>query len=412
MLKALLFALFSTAALLAVLLLFAIDDSPLPSLNQGLTREDIQRAKQLLHVRPEERSQLKTVYLDQKDLNIAVSYLLDHFVENTTQVHFGQDRIDCQIAVFVPESLLGHYLDFSFSVRQVNDTIRLKSFKVGEISIPDPAANLVIPALVRYTPLNDYWQVLAQYVKDVRIGPQTLEISYLGSIVDAAKQLVIRKHAEYPNLHLYQQQINEIVGRHDPNWRLSLIDLLQPLFAVAYQNTPEADAIQENRAIIIAVASYIYKRDLRRYLPLGLVYSKEYPVFAYKRVDIPQHFIASALLAAVDSSLLVEKMGVDKELGDARQGSGFSFIDLSADIAGSRFGRMAIASQTQARLLQKLMAETKDYSAIVPDVQDLPEHMDEADFKQRFENVGSKRYKEIIAEIDKRLDTLPLYQPQ
>ncbi|TPQ26070.1 hypothetical protein [Methylomonas koyamae] len=410
MLKALLFALFSTAALLAVLLLFAIDDSPLPSLNQGLTRDDIQRAKQLLQVRPEERSQLKTVNLDQKDLNIAASYLLDHFVENTTQVHFGQDRIDCQIAVFVPETLFGHYLDFSFSVRQLNDTIRLKSFKVGEISIPDPAANLLIPALVIHTPLNDYWQVLTQYVKNVQIGPQTLEISYLGSIADAAKQLVIRKHAEYPNLHLYQQQINDIVNRHDPDWRLSLIELLQPLFATAYQNTPEADAIQENRAIIIAVASYIYKRDLRRFLPLGLVYSKEYPVFAYKRVDIPQHFIASALLAAVDASLLGERMGVDKELGDARQGSGFSFIDLSADMAGSRFGRMAIASQNKARLLQKLMAETKDYSAIIPEVQDLPEHMDEMDFKQRFERVGSKRYQEVISEIDKRLDDLPLYQ--
>ncbi|WFP51177.1 hypothetical protein PL263_03910 [Methylomonas sp. EFPC3] len=410
MLKALLFALFSTAALLAVLLLFAIDDSPLPSLNQGLTRDDIQRAKQLLQVRPEERSQLKTVNLDQKDLNIATSYLLDHFVENTTQVHFGQDRIDCQIAVFVPETLFGHYLDFSFSVRQLNDSIRLKSFKVGEISIPDPAANLLIPALVTHTPLNDYWQVLTQYVKNVQIGPQTLEISYLGSIADAAKQLVIRKHAEYPNLHLYQQQINDIVNRHDPDWRLSLIELLQPLFATAYQNTPEADAIQENRAIIIAVASYIYKRDLRRFLPVGLVYSKEYPVFAYKRVDIPQHFIASALLAAVDASLLGERMGVDKELGDARQGSGFSFIDLSADMAGSRFGRMAIASQTKARLLQKLMAETKDYSAIIPEVQDLPEHMDEMDFKQRFERVGSKRYQEVISEIDKRLDDLPLYQ--
>ncbi len=410
MLKALLFALFSTAALLAVVLLFAIDDSPLPSLNQGLTRDDIQRAKQLLQVRPEERSQLKTVNLDQKDLTIAASYLLDHFVENTTQVHFGQDRIDCQIAVFVPETLFGHYLDFSFSVRQLNDTIRLKSFKVGEISSPDPAANLLIPALVIHTPLNDYWQVLAQYVKNVRIGPQTLEISYLGSIVDAARQLVIRKHAEYPNLHLYQQQINDIVGRHDPNWRLSLIDLLQPLFASAYQNTPEADAIQENRAIIIAVASYVYKRDLRRFLPLGLVYSKEYPVFAYKRVDIPQHFIASALLAAVDSSLLGERMGIDKELGDARQGSGFSFIDLSADMAGNRFGRMAIASHAKARLLQKVMAETNDYSAFVPDVQDLPEHMDETDCKKRFERIGSKRYKEVISEIDKRLDDLPLYR--
>lgn len=410
MLRPLLYLLLSAAALLVVLLFFAIDDSPLLRIHQGLNRDDIQRAKQLLHVSPEERNQIKTVNLDQKDLNIAVSYLLNHFAENTTQIQFIDDRVAFQIAIFVPKSLWGKYLDFSFSLRQAGDTIRIKSFKVGEISIPDPVANVLIPAIVHHTPLNQYWLVLSQYVKNVRISPQALEISYLGSIVDAAKQLAIRKHREYPNLHLYQQQINEIVSQHDPSWRLSLNDLLQPLFRSAYQNTSEKNAIQENRAIIIAVGSYIYKHDLRRYLPLGLVYSKEYPVFAYKRVDIPQHFIASALLATVDSSLLGEQIGIDKELGDAQKGSGFSFIDLMADRAGSRFGQLAIASNSKARELQRIMSATKDYGSIIPNPQDLPEQMDEQTFKLKFDTIDSPAYRQLIEQIDSRIAALPLYQ--
>ncbi len=410
MLRFLLYTFFTTAILLAILLFFAIDDSPLLKIHQGLNREDIQRAKQLLHVAPEERNQLKTVSLDQKDLNIAVSYLLNHFVENTTQIQIANDRLLVQIAIFVPKSLWGRYLDFSFSLRQVGDSILIKSLKVGEISIPDPAANILIPAIVHNSPLAQHWQLLSQYVKQVRINPQALEISYLGSIVDAAKQLAIQKHRDYPNLHRYQQQINEIVSQHDPDWRLSLTDLLQPLFLSAYQQTSVDDAIQENRAIIIAVGSYIYKHDLRRYLPLGLVYSKEYPVFAYKRADIPQHFIASALLAIVDSSFLGEQIGIDKELGDAHKGSGFSFIDLMADRAGTRFGQLAIASPQEARELQKIMSSTKDYSAIIPDMLDLPENMDEQTFKLRFDAIGSSAYNQIIQQIDARINDLPLYQ--
>lgn len=408
--KILLYSLLTCLVLLSILLCFALDDSPQPKVLQGLNRDDIQRAKQLLHVAPEDRQSLKTVSLNQKDLNIAAGYLLSHFAENTTQIQILNDRIWFQIAVFVPKNPWGRYLDFSFSLKQIDDTVMIKSFKIGEISIPDRAANRLIPLIVHNTSLNQYWQAASQYVKNVRITPQTLDISYLGSIVDTAKRLAIRQHQDYPNLHLYQQQINDIVSRHDPAWRLSLSDLLQPLFLSAYQRSDDDNAIRENRAVIIAVASYVYKNELRRYLPLGLVYSKEYPVFAYKRIDIPQHFIASALLTAADSSLLSEQMAVDKEVGDAQQGSGFSFIDLSADRAGTRFGRLAIASPEQARELQRIMSAIKDYSAIIPDIQDLPEHMDEQTFRLKYGGVGSPAYLEAIRLIDKRIAALPLYR--
>ncbi|MGZ4999049.1 MAG: hypothetical protein ACXV7F_02030 [Methylomonas sp.] len=398
------------ALLLTILLCFALDDSPQPKIHQGMTHDDIQRAKQLLYVTPEDRQSIKTVNLNQKDLNIAASYLLSHFVENTTDIQILEDKITFQIAVFVPKNPWGRYLDFSFSLRQVGDSIRVKSFKIGEISIPDPTANRLIPLIVRSTFLNQYWLAGTEYIKKVQITPQTLDVSYLGSIVDAAKELAIKKHRNYPNLYLYQQQINDIVSRHDPEWRLSLSDLLQPLFLSAYQRSDENTAIQENRAVIIAVASYIYKNELRRYLPLGLVYSKEYPVFAYKRIDIPQHFIASALVTAVDSSLLSEQMGIDKEIGDAQQGSGFSFIDLTADRSGTQFGRLAIASPRQARALQRMMSEIKHYSAVIPDIQGLPEHMDEPTFKLQYEGVDSPAYREMIREIDSRIAALPLYQ--
>ena len=395
---------------IVVLLFFAIDDSPLLEIHHGFNRDDIQRAKQLLHIAPEDRDKVKTLNLNQNDINIAASYLLDHFVENTVQIRITGHTLFVQIAVFVPQSFWGRYLDFSFKLMQSNDDINIKSLKIGEISIPDAAANYLLRSVIRMPALGSYWQLATQYVQHVHITSGNVEIRYLGAMVDAARQLVMQKHRDYPNLHLYQQQINDIVAAHDPAWRLSLMNLLQPLFAAAFQRSDEDTAIQENRAVIIAVASYIYKHDLRRYLPLGLVYSKEYEVYAYKRVDIPQHFIASALIAAVDSSLLAEKMGIDKEFSDADGGSGFSFIDLTADRAGNKFGQFAIASPDQARQLQAFMAISKDYTDIIPNALDLPEHLDEASFKQRYQRADSPEYPNMLQEIDRRIRDLPVYK--
>lgn len=400
--------------LLNTLMMFATDDSPLLKMQHGLNRDDIQRAKQILQLTPEERSETKTILLNQKDINIAVSYLLNHFVENTVLIQLSENQVFAQIAVFMPKpTIWGRYLDFSFKLRQAGDgNIKIKSLKIGEISIPDPAANYFISAIMHTPPLKQYWQIGENYLRELRFTAEGIQVTYLGAIVDAAKQLVIQKHRDYPNLHIYQQQINDIVSQHDPAWRLSLMDLLQPLFLTAYERSTADTAIQENRAVIIAVGSYIYKYELRRYLPLGLIYNKEYQVFAYKRIDIPQHFIASALLASVDAAFLGEQLGVDKELGDAEKGSGFSFIDLTADRAGTRFGQMAVSSPKKARELQSILSKAQDYTVIIPDIQGLPEHMSAPSFKNRFGGTDSDAYHAMILEIDRRIDSLPLYQPR
>lgn len=409
-LKTTIYTLLGLFLLFAILMSFALDNIPLMPIDRGFNRDDIQRAKQILRVKPEERDQIKTLDLNQNDINIAASYLLNHFTENTVRIELEEDRVLIKIAVFVPQTLWGRYLDFSFKLLQKGDSIKIKSLKIGRISIPDPAANYLVQLAIHSPPLHQYWQLASHYIKSINISPGNVEISYLAAIVDEAKQMVTNKHRAYPNLHLYQQQINDITTQHDSNWRLSISDLLQPLFATAYQHSDQDTAIRENRAVIIAVASYIYKDELRNYLPLGLVYNKEYPVYAYKRVDIPQHFIASALLVAVDAAMLAEKAGEDKEIGDADRGSGFSFIDLTADRAGSRFGKMATSNPAQARRFQQRMATVQHYSEVIPDLLDLPEHMDEATFHQRFDKPDSKEYRTMTAEIDRRIEQLAIYR--
>jgi len=73
---------------------------------------------------------------------------------------------------------------------------------------------------------------------------------------------------------------------------------------------------------------------------------------------------------------------------------------------------MATSSPENARKMQKAMSEIKDYSDFMPDPRDLPEHMNEADFKQRFESVNSPVYQDILKQIDARISAAPIYNAQ
>jgi uncharacterized protein YfiM (DUF2279 family) len=124
---------------------------------------------------------------------------------------------------------------------------------------------------------------------------------------------------------------------------------------------------------------------------------------------LAQHFIASAAITASANGQLAQMMGEEKELSDANSGSGFSFIDLTADKAGTRFGEMATASSESARKLQKTMSEIHDYRDFMPDPTHFAEHMNEAEFKQRYGSTSSSTYLQVVKDIEARIAALPIY---
>jgi hypothetical protein len=143
-----------------------------------------------------------------------------------------------------------------------------------------------------------------------------------------------------------------------------------------------------------------------------LIYSKEYPVYAYKRIDIPEHFIGSAMIAAVGNGVISQQLGVDKEIGDAQRGSGFSFVDINSDKSGTRFGELATSSPESAQRIQNIMAEIKDYTAFIPDPHGLQEHMEESLFKELYVSVESSSYQAVINDINHRISSLEIYSPK
>ena len=121
------------------------------------------------------------------------------------------------------------------------------------------------------------------------------------------------------------------------------------------------------------------------------------------RSDLPLHYLISAALASTSGTSLADAVGLYKEMSDSRGGSGFSFNDLAADRAGTRFGERAMSD---AARLQAQLAPGLGESGLLPRIDDLPEALQAGALTRRFGGVGGDAYKQMLVEIESRLDTV------
>jgi hypothetical protein len=99
-----------------------------------------------------------------------------------------------------------------------------------------------------------------------------------------------------------------------------------------------------------------------------------------------------------------------KEIEDSRHGSGFSFNDIAADRAGTKFGEQAVARKASARKLQHRILSGLDDGDLMPAWSDLPEFMPEAEFKRRFGGIDAPAYRKMMQKIEQRVAALPVLQ--
>lgn len=187
------------------------------------------------------------------------------------------------------------------------------------------------------------------------------------------------------------------------------------LLQLAFVPPPDVsahDAVEHNATAIFALGVVLGHERLARYAGLDPDSDLVRAAVALRqgatlrgREDWPRHYCLSAALAVVESPFVSDLGGLLKEELDALgEGSGFSFADLAADRAGTRFAQAATASTeaalaTQARL--RAGFATDDY---FPSVSDLAENLSVDAFRRDYGAVGAERSRAKIDEIDARLD--------
>jgi hypothetical protein len=162
-------------------------------------------------------------------------------------------------------------------------------------------------------------------------------------------------------------------------------------------------------AVLTTLTLYVTGRSLSRWVRRASSWPRVPPrdVTLASREDLAKHFLVSALVSSQNGGALADAVGRTKEVDDSQFGSGFSFVDLAADRAGTRFGEFATGSPAQ---LQEAVSRGLTETDLMPSVADLPESMTAAQFAERFGAIGEPRYQAMMQRIESRLAALPLYR--
>ena len=192
--------------------------------------------------------------------------------------------------------------------------------------------------------------------------------------------------------------------------------VLQNAFRLAQVRSRVGDPVSENQAAILALAIMFGSAEVAvaagmpRPQNVAETAARIGPLTVLGREDWVKHFLVSAALVQVATADVSDVAGRVKEQLDARGGSGFSFADLLADRAGTRFGEALSADAASAEKVQQRLVSRYALSAFFPLTNALPEGLQQAQFQSGYGAVGSPQYRAIEAEIARQLAACDLYR--
>ena len=388
-----------------------------------LTTDDIARAKLLLRDH-DPRGKLpgitRAVLLSQRDLELLASQAGQRtggpLGEVQTRVRLQPGLALVQVSLPLAGTPLRGWLNLHAVLRQTDGLPAVERLRVGRLPVPGWLVEALLPRLLTALDLRAQGELAQRLVSRVVFGPQQLVLAYAWP--DNAEQALsdsLLPGSEQQRLKVYADRLarlsSELVPPGAAARPVSMAQLLRPVFALAHERSTDADsALRENRAALVALAFLVNGQGLSAIVPAARQWPQPRPlvITLAGRRDTPLHYLVSAALAAEGGSPLADAIGLYKEVADSRGGSGFSFNDIAADRAGTRLGQLAARSP---QALQARLAAPLTEADLLPSVADLPESLSEREFQRRYGGVGAPAYRRLMADIEARLDQLPLLAP-
>jgi hypothetical protein len=188
--------------------------------------------------------------------------------------------------------------------------------------------------------------------------------------------------------------------------------LMEIAFAYAEDNSHGRNPDFPNRAAILALGVILGEEKVSKVAKREVYIAKlsqaeelRSRITLYGRRDLSQHFWVSSALAVISSDRQSMTVGLAKEMMDSAGGSGFSFVDLTADRAGTLFALAATENEESARAIQVRIRNGAAISDFVPKLLDLPEGISNEDFQREYGGLRGDGTMRIVEEIRRRLVT-------
>ncbi len=296
--------------------------------------------------------------------------------------------------------------------------------RIGTIGFPPWLLHVLSPLATSVLNQDQRAQLIARATREIRVEPGSMQVTYgpldvspgrpgrlpRSSLVNDALRASLR--AQVDHLLLLFAAGSDL----DPEPSFNLC--LKTAFALARERSTRGNAVPENRAAIFALGILLGHPQIEDFL--GSILRDEDKekaqqiltrVLLHGRSDWTQHFCVSAAITALSDRTISAACGALKEELDAKTGgSGFSFADTLADRAGTVFAVQATRDEAAARALQDRLAGGFRIEEVCPPAADLPEGISEADLQLRYGGVGGEGYRQLLAEIERRVAACAAYR--
>ncbi len=412
----------AVASLVAVALVLAaaLDAAPVVAGATDVAADDVARVAELVRSHDPRRAaagRARVAVLRERDVEVAAGLLARRWLPAGARVRIGAGTARAAAALRAPPgpwtAVFGEWLNVEIDWVETAALPQVDRVRVGRLPLPPALAERALAIAARRAGLDDEVAVARGVVDGVRFVPGQAELQYTwreGSVARLFAGVVGAR--DLARLRAYHDRLVDLAAAPGSTWwpaPLPLPRLLASMFALANERSAAGgDAARENRAALTVLALYTVRRGVHTVAPAarGWPRPRALPVRLGGRDDFAQHFVVSAALAAEGGGALSQAFGVVKEIDDTRGGgSGFSFTDIAVDRAGTRFGRLAVL---QPDALQQRVAAGVDDAELLPRVDDLPEFLTDASLQRRYGGVGGDGYERLLAEIDRRVEALPL----
>ena len=400
-------------ALIAAIYL-AIDLHPTVRRASEITPGNIQSARQILAqndpLKPAYRTR-QSLTLSQQDLDLAANYLAYFYANGGARLAVRNGKIDLTASLRPPKLPVIFYFNIGAILSSSGASLQVEELRVGQLPLPGFVGDGLIKLIGARLIGTEAYDLVNDAVKRIEIRNGQIVVAYEWPAASTGKlSAAVISSADQERLRVYQERL-ALLNSAPQKRNVPLAELSVALFELATFRSQQSSAVDENRAALVVLAFYVNGISLGKLLPAANSWPRptEQVVTLNGRDDFAKHFTVSAALAGNAGSPLANAAALHKEITDSYAGSGFSFGDIAADHAGTRFGELAAGIISAKKLQQRLMSGITE-KAIMPATADLPEAMPEAEFKRRFGGVNGVEYKKMMAEIERRVAALPLYQ--
>ena len=397
---------------LAALVWFALAAQPAVNTNVNLSYQDIEHAKAIIQRYDPRRfppGSAQTIEISERDLNLAANYLLHKFVHGAVEIAAQNGKLRVSGTAKLPMVPGRPYLNILLLAEDTGATPRIEALRIGSVPVPGILARWMLEQLATRFYGTEEYALASAVIQRLELHGGMVKLSY-GWQPDALRALGTRlAGSDADALAAYQEHLLTLqqqgIALHG-----SATGALQAMFRFAQARSAQGDPIAENRAALLVLGAWASERGTRTLVPQAKAEPRDFALSLQQRRDSAQHFLVSAGIAAGSDTKLSNAIGIFKEVSDSRGGSGFSFADIAADRAGTRFGELATASRKDALRVQRFVQNNFSEADIMPPLRDLPEGLSEAAFKRKYAAVDSAEYRKVMEEIERRVAACRLYR--